>query len=208
MTDQLEGQVTLSDLGIWCGKTFPEPCPQTKAETSKPSSRKSQGSHSRMHPMCLCLKSGRTADVSTMSWEDGALLGEYTMHSTGEQPCTLMTECSFPERPNGVGASQLSQILVDSPLPKYSLSAKACLGILRRAKEKNKPLPPELEAALTAQAKGQEAEASQTISFLERAGKPGGGKGILVQTEKVGTLSTCDLHRVLRGGRSVGELCK
>ncbi len=33
-------------------------------------------------------------------------------------------------------------------------------------------------------------EASRTISFQERAGKPGGGKGILIQDEKTCTLST------------------
>ena len=40
----------------------------------------------------------------------------------------------------------------DSPLRKYYLSRKACLGILRRARERGKPLPSELEEALKAQA--------------------------------------------------------
>lgn len=46
----------------------------------------------------------------------------------------------------------LSRILEDSPPHKYYLSRKACLGILRRARERGKPLPPQLEAALKAQA--------------------------------------------------------
>lgn len=46
----------------------------------------------------------------------------------------------------------LSRILEDSPPRKYYLSRKACLGILRRARERGKPLPPQLEAALKAQA--------------------------------------------------------
>lgn len=46
----------------------------------------------------------------------------------------------------------LSRILEDSPPHKYYLSRKACLGILRRSKERGKPLPPQLEAALKAQA--------------------------------------------------------
>ena len=46
----------------------------------------------------------------------------------------------------------LSQILEDSPPRKYYLSRKACLGILRRARERGKPLPPQLEDALKAQA--------------------------------------------------------
>ena len=48
--------------------------------------------------------------------------------------------------------SSLSLILEDSPPRKYYLSRKACLGILRRARERGKPLPPQLEAALKAQA--------------------------------------------------------
>ena len=35
-----------------------------------------------------------------------------------------------------------------------------------------------------------------TISFQERAGKPGGGKGILIQNERVGTLSTLNNQSV------------
>ena len=46
----------------------------------------------------------------------------------------------------------LSRILEDSPPRKYYLSRKACLGILRRARERGKSLPPQLEAALKAQA--------------------------------------------------------
>ena len=48
--------------------------------------------------------------------------------------------------------SSLSRILEDSPPRKYYLSRKACLGILRRASERGKPLPSQLEAALKAQA--------------------------------------------------------
>ena len=51
----------------------------------------------------------------------------------------------------GRGCS-LPQILEDSPHRKYYLSRKACLGILRRAHERGKGLPPQLEAALMAQA--------------------------------------------------------
>jgi hypothetical protein len=48
--------------------------------------------------------------------------------------------------------SFLSQILEDSPPEKYYLSSRACMGILRRAKERGKTLPPMLEQALIAQA--------------------------------------------------------
>ena len=87
------------------------------------------------------------------SWEmGGALLGAFMTHSFGEQPSTLMAECGFPALPSGVGASRLSQILEDTPLPKYSLSARACQGILTRAGRRGKDLPPVLKEALERQA--------------------------------------------------------
>lgn len=46
----------------------------------------------------------------------------------------------------------LSSILQAHVLPKYYLTKRACLGILRRAKERGKPLPPQLEMALKIQA--------------------------------------------------------
>ena len=46
----------------------------------------------------------------------------------------------------------LSQILEDSPPSRYYLSRTACLGILRRASERGKELPPQLKTALMIQA--------------------------------------------------------
>jgi hypothetical protein len=48
--------------------------------------------------------------------------------------------------------SFLSQILEPSPLRKYYLTQTACLGILRRARERGKELPAQLKAALEIQA--------------------------------------------------------
>jgi hypothetical protein len=48
--------------------------------------------------------------------------------------------------------SSLSQILEPTPLKKYYLTQTACLGILRRARERGKELPPQLKAALEIQA--------------------------------------------------------
>jgi hypothetical protein len=87
-----------------------------------------------------------------MNWEDGALLGEYTMPSFGEQPTLLMTEASLnTEHRSGVGVSRLSQILEASPHPKFYLSAKACTGILTRASRRGKELPEVLKRALERQ---------------------------------------------------------
>ena len=138
-TEELEGQVGLFDPDTWSGRTCLEPSIAIKDTTSKPSLPKLSKSQSQTLPMCLCLKTvGQKLGVSTMIWEDGALLGDYTMHSFGEYP-------------NEENASQLSQILEDSPLPKYSLSAKACDGILRRAAKRGKGLPQELKEALERQ---------------------------------------------------------
>ena len=68
----------------------------------------------------------------------GLLLGEYTMRSFGE----------YPSEEKG---SRLSQILEVNPLPKYSLSAKACQGILRRAERRGKTLPEILKNTLMKQ---------------------------------------------------------
>lgn len=48
--------------------------------------------------------------------------------------------------------SSLSEILESDPDAGYYLSVRACRGILRRAKERGKELPPQLKAALMAQA--------------------------------------------------------
>lgn len=50
--------------------------------------------------------------------------------------------------------SRLSQILEANPLPKYNLTAKACLGILRRAERRGKDLPERLKAVLIRQSQG------------------------------------------------------
>lgn len=66
---------------------------------------------------------------------DGALLTEFLMLNTGESP-------------NVAVESTLSSILEANVPDKYSLSAKACEGILRRAERRGKSLPPMLKAAL------------------------------------------------------------
>lgn len=80
-----------------------------------------------------------TWGATTMKWEDdGAWLGECMTRNTGESP-------------NVAVESRLSQILEATPPAKYSLTAKACLGILRRAERRGKDLPELLKAVLIAQ---------------------------------------------------------
>ena len=141
MIEVLEGQVTLQDLGICCGKTSQEHSAVTKAKTSGRSSKRSQKSN-RKTPIFLDLRGvGHTQDVS---WEtDGALLGDYTMHSFGESP-------------REENASHLSQILEELAPRRYCLSAKACQGILNRAEKRGKELPEILREALEQQINDQQ----------------------------------------------------
>ena len=173
MVQQVEGQMNLSDLGIWSGRMYQEPCPQTKAKTSEQSSMRQSKSSKKM-PIYLDLRrgGGHTPDAS---WEmGGALLGEYTMHSFGE----------CPKEEN---VSRLSQILEENPHQKYSLSAKACQGILRRAEKRGKVLPPMLEQALRRQA---------GLSVSKNEPESREGKGILIQDEHTGALSTLNNQSV------------
>lgn len=168
-------QVSLFAPDTWSGKTSREHLAPTRAKISQQSSKKRSVSSARKPPLCLCLKKdGLNLDASTMTWEDGALLGEYTMHSFGECP-------------SEENASLLSQILEDSPHPKYFLSEKACLGILTRAERRGKELPPELKAALLVQSRSR-----------SEAENLGGGKGILIQEERTGALSTLNNQSVLQ----------
>ena len=69
------------------------------------------------------------------------------------------------ECPNVAVESRLSQILEAAPLLKYCLSAKACLGILRRAERRGKDLPEKLKTALLTQSEF-EADATEAEKVL------------------------------------------
>lgn len=70
----------------------------------------------------------------------GQLLGELSIVGFGEMPNT--------QRRKDVGASHLCQILEEQVREEYSLSVKACQGILTRATKRNKKLPTALANAL------------------------------------------------------------
>ena len=83
----------------------------------------------------------------------GLSLGELTTLNAGEKPSeTAVQEMLSVWGPHSVAEeSRLSQILEENPLPKYNLTAKACLGILRRAERRGKDLPKLLKAVLLMQ---------------------------------------------------------
>ena len=157
MCENLEGQVTWSDLGISFGKMSKDACHQVpqKEQTSKQSSTKSSKSSAKRLPLFLSLKTDGPRPGASAEWVTAVApfpcVGDYTMHSTGDAPSMLTEEYSHPALPNGVSVSRLSLILEDSPPQKYSLSAKACTGILNRAKKRGKELPDELRIALERQ---------------------------------------------------------
>lgn len=139
-TKNVDGQASLfapdSPHGRTClGST---PVAFRPARTSSRSSRRSSALKNRIF-MLLDLRPG-AGNLLGPYWEyDPAWLGP---------PGRLNTS----ECPKGVVESSLSQILLDTVPSRYYLSRRACLGILRRAKERGKPLPPQLEQALKLQA--------------------------------------------------------
>lgn len=86
-----------------------------------------------------------------LSSDAGNLLGQYewTIRSALHGGCWLR---NTGPSPRDATESCLSQILEDHPPKKYYLTTAACLGILRRAEERGKPLPKALDTALRIQA--------------------------------------------------------
>lgn len=139
MTEQLDGQVSMSDLGLWFGKTSPEHSAAAKAGILQQSSKRSSASQSRKPPQLMCLTRAGQHGEATATWtEDGAWRGECLTRNTGESPSAAVE-------------SRLSQILQEHPPTKYYLTAAACKGILRRAERRGKELPKMLREALERQ---------------------------------------------------------
>ena len=126
-------QLSLFDecaLNFLHGKTSQEHSVQTAELIFTPSSKQSCRSQFQY------LNAGAMPDWLTVE----------TVKSRGE-----LSTLNFTESPNVAVESSLSQILqVDVP-QKYYLSPRACQGILRRAKNHNVKLPPELESTLIMQ---------------------------------------------------------
>ena len=107
--------------------------------------------------------SGRTSPVSCHAEEDGILVpssGRWANSGTGGPTGSLTLNTAEwtddgprPSRSAGDGSSSLvatlSEILeVGNVPPRFSLSERACAGILRRAEKRGKQLPPMLKQAL------------------------------------------------------------
>ena len=137
-TDCGAEQLTLFGPDLWCGKTSPEPSPRQTARTSGRSSKKPSELRTTDFQF-LDLRPGG-GNLLGPCWETNApLLGEYWTLNTGASPKDAVE-------------SFLSRILQAIVPRQYYLSRTACLGILRRAEERGKDLPAQLEAALERQA--------------------------------------------------------
>lgn len=140
-TNSVEGQVSLYDLGIWCGKTSPEPSlPENQRAKISASSSKKYAELAAIPYMFLDLTPGTGNLLGQYEWEMlSPWRGESSIRNTGPAPRSA------------AGVSTLSQILQAKVPRKYYLSKTACLGILRRAEERGKELPETLERALRIQ---------------------------------------------------------
>ena len=134
-------QISMYDLDIWCGKMSPEPSQaEHPRERISGSSSKRSSELSAIPFMSLDLTPGHGNLLGESYWE---MISPWRGGAS-----TLNTGVS----PNDAKGSSLSQILQADPPIKYYLSPKACMGILRRASERGKALPPKLERALRIQA--------------------------------------------------------
>lgn len=139
-----ERQITLSDLDTSFGKMSPEHSQVQTERTSMRSLKKPQELQTAAY-LYLDLREGY-GNLLGAYWDmNSPLLGEFSMLNTGVSP-------------KDVKESFLSQILEDTPHPKYYLSKTACLGILRRARARGKELPKQLKIALEIQGEDERAE--------------------------------------------------
>lgn len=137
-----DGQITLFVQDGSAGKMSQEPSARARRNTRTSALSWKKLLELKAVPfMSLDLTPGHGNLLGESYWEIiSPWLGGSSMLNTGPAPL------------NGEGGSSLSQILQDSPPRKYYLSRTACLGILRRARERGKELPEQLKTALMAQA--------------------------------------------------------
>ena len=147
-----ERQITLSNLDTSFGKMSPEHSQVQTEKTSMRSLKKPQELQTAAY-LYLDLREGY-GNLLGAYWDmNSPLLGEFSMLSTGVSP-------------KDVRESSLSQILEDTPHPKYYLSKTACLGILRRARARGKELPKQLKIALEIQGEAEGAEEDSNSNMI------------------------------------------
>ena len=199
---EMVGQVSIFDQDILCGKTSsaasqaPE---KTMSERTSDVCWKRWRGSSKKESLFLDLRRESGVHRESSSVKDIPSHGVSQMpnggalHSVEEGLCSLLTsadtahlafylsQANTTEMPNEIIQSRLSDILEDSPDPKYNLSAKACLGILTRASRRGKEMPPMLKEALE-----QMIALEQTSTTDSRVGINEDGK-VQALTSRMGT---------------------
>ena len=219
MTEVLEGQVDMFDLGIWSGKTYPALSAVTEGKTSKPSSKKSSKSSKQKSPICLVLSRGGWTKSGCLYSDMGHWSVAWRVHDAQfwgvpqrRKRIALVADfggLSAPEilferkglsgdsEPSGTereGTAAGAESGADSTITIHDKATRYRGGGAGRHDDGGgnglgigigQPSP----AISTSERHG-------VLSFQERAGKPGGGKGILIQHEHTGALSTLNNQSV------------
>ena len=106
----------------------------------------------------LALLSATTPPSCRLTAKDGGQTLVWLSDPSREQLGEFST-LNISDSPNDAVACSLSSVLETGPIPsKYFLSAKACLGLLRRALARGKTLPELLRRALEAVAQKEPSE--------------------------------------------------
>ena len=106
-------------------------------------------SSGRTYPARLVPSAELHSGSYSRSWMNSGTVwrGEYSMRNSPEYATGRLVDSSGRSR-NAAGASSLSEFLEARTPQRYSLSAKACEGIIRRAEKRGKDLPEMLRKAL------------------------------------------------------------
>ena len=144
----MDGQISMFDLDLVSGRTCPalSPAGETPKQEKSGQAKTSGSSSSRFSKL-----KNHTFMLLDLRPGAGNMLGPYWEYDPvwpGSFGTLNTSEC-----PSDVVVSFLWQILQAIVPSRYCLSNKACRGILRRSKERGKPLPEDLERVLRIQSK-------------------------------------------------------
>lgn len=92
---------------------------------------------------------------STSVLRSGEKESVYWLTSTALAQAGFCLTLNLSERPRMENPSRLSEILDERPDARYTLSARACQGIMNRAARRGKELPEVLRTALEKQASSE-----------------------------------------------------
>ena len=128
-----------------CSSTF-----ELFATSCEPAEGRARGTSSgRTSRDAFRVERGETSDAYSTSWKTAGISwrGERWTRNLPEYLTGQRVDSEGRYR-NAAGASSLSEVLEAQAPQTYSLSAKACEGIIRRAEKRGKPLPNVLRKAL------------------------------------------------------------